>query len=65
VPEFPIAPGRVQLARALDDLDMYRNLLVLLPYTVHRDHRAERANSRIPVQRRPAELWPRTLTRSS
>lgn len=61
----PIPSGRIQLARALDDLDMWRNLVALLPYTVHRDHRAERAASRIPLQRRPVDLWPRLLTRSS
>ena len=64
-----------ELAAALDDIAMHMNLLALLPWTVHVDHRAERAERErrasreravrlagIPSQRRPmrSELLRRT-----
>ena len=64
-----------RLAAALDDIAMHMNLLALLPWTVHVDHRAERAEyerrasraravrlASIPSQRRPmrTELHRRT-----
>lgn len=54
-----------ELARAHRDLVMWRNLMALLPYTVHVDHEARRAHeravaliSRIPIQRMPVDLRP-------
>lgn len=53
------------LARAHRDIELHRNLLALLPWTVHVDHALERAIeratllSRIPTQRqRPLDLRP-------
>jgi hypothetical protein len=59
-----------RLAEALDDVGMHLTLLALLPWTVHVDHRAERAEferrasreraarllSRIPTQRIPIDV---------
>lgn len=59
-----------QLATALEDITMHMTLLALLPYTVHVDHRAERAEFerrasrerasrlllRIPTQRLPIDV---------
>jgi hypothetical protein len=58
-----------QLATALEDVVMHLNLLALLPFTVHVDHRLERQEferrasreraarllSRIPMPRPPSE----------
>jgi hypothetical protein len=47
------------LAKAFDDLEMYRRLLALMPWTVHCDHERRRASeratrmfARVPDQRR-------------
>jgi hypothetical protein len=61
-----------KLAEAIDDIAMYRNLLALLPYTVHVDREAEwmelarrdaqqraAALAQIPRQRGPIDLRPR------
>jgi hypothetical protein len=52
-----------QLANAFDDVTMWRNLVALLPWTVHVDHEARRAHERamrllgrIPTQRLPLDL---------
>jgi len=45
-----------QLADALDEIELWRNLAPLLPFAVHFDHRAERVQSRIPTQRSPREF---------
>lgn len=52
-----------QLAKAHDDITLWRNLVALLPYTVHVDHEVERARERItrllgriPTQRIPLDL---------
>jgi hypothetical protein len=44
-----------QLADALDEIELWRNLAPLLLFAVHCDHRAERIQSRIPVPRPPSE----------
>ena len=55
------------LAQAHRDIELHRNLLALLPWTVHVDHQLERAIeratllARIPAQRqRPLDLRPAT-----
>lgn len=59
-----------QLATALEDITMHMTLLALLPWAVHVDHRAERAEferrasreraarllTRIPTQRLPVDV---------
>jgi len=54
-----------RLAEALDDITLHRNLLALLPWTVHVDHAFERSQeralrllSRLPTQRAPLDLRP-------
>lgn len=54
-----------ELADALDDLDLYRTLLALLPWTVHYDHRTERVLARIPAQRPPSEPLRRDVPRGA
>jgi hypothetical protein len=44
-----------QLADALDEIELWRNLAPLLTFAVHYDHRGERIRSRIPLQRPPSE----------
>ena len=50
-------PGEAyrQLADALDEIELWRNLAPLLVFAVHCDHRTERALTRIPAQRAPSE----------
>lgn len=54
-----------ELAKAHRDLELWRNLVALLPWTVHVDHaavrsreRALRLMSRIPLPRMPVDLRP-------
>lgn len=54
-----------ELARAYDDVAMWRNLVALMPWTVHVDHEAVRAHeravrllARVPTQRMPVDLRP-------
>lgn len=44
-----------QLADALDEIELWRNLAPLLAFAVHHDIRAERIRSRIPLQRPTSE----------
>lgn len=54
-----------QLASAHDDITLWRNLVAIMPWTVHVDHEAERSRERavrllgrIPLQRTPVDLRP-------
>jgi hypothetical protein len=54
-----------ELAGAHDDIAMWRNLVAIMPWTVHVDHeavrsqeRAARLLARIPTQRMPIDLRP-------
>lgn len=59
-----------ELASAYDDITLWRNLVALMPWTVHVDHEAVRAHeravrllARMPVQRMPVDLRPLTRAR--
>lgn len=52
------------LARAFDDIELYRRLLALMPWTVHCNHQQRRARERAAriIARQPqgqgGQLWP-------
>lgn len=54
------------LAKAFDDIELYRRLLALMPWAVHCNHQQRRAVERaarllaLPSQRKGNHPWPTT-----